>query len=90
MDWKLFVGTFFTIFLAELGDKTQMASLLLAARTKEIWTIFAAASLALICVTFLGVVFADALIKFLSPSLIKKGAGIVFILMGVLIFLDKI
>ncbi len=90
MDWNLFVTTFFTIFMAELGDKTQMASILMAAKTKDIWTVFAAASLALVSVTLLGVLFADLLTSVLSPSLIKKMAGMLFVAMGILIFFNKI
>ncbi len=90
MDWNLFAVTFFTIFMAELGDKTQMASILMAAKTKNIWTVFAAASLALICVTLLGVLFAEELTRFLSPSLIKRLAGLLFVIMGILIFFNKI
>ncbi|MFW6323427.1 MAG: TMEM165/GDT1 family protein [Desulfovibrionales bacterium] len=90
MDWKLFASTFIAIFVAELGDKTQLASVLLAAESKRIWTIFFSASLALIAVTFLGVVFAEIITAYLPANLIKKAASLAFIAIGILIFFDKL
>ena len=51
MDWRVLLATFGTIFLAEMGDKTQLAAMTMAAQTKRPWTVFAGASLALICVS---------------------------------------
>jgi Ca2+/H+ antiporter, TMEM165/GDT1 family len=90
MDWKLFASTFGVIFLAELGDKTQLACIMLAADSKRIWTVFFGASLALVTVTLLGVVFAQIICQFVPAQLIKKIASMGFILLGVLIFFDKL
>ncbi len=89
MDWKIFLTTFWAIFFAELGDKTQITTILMASKSEKIWTVFIASSLALIGVTLLGVLFADLLTHFISPSLIKKIAGILFISIGILILMDK-
>ena len=49
MDWKIFATVFGTVFLAELGDKTQLATVLFASKTAaSLWTIFIAASVALV------------------------------------------
>ena len=90
MDWKLFTITFWTIFIAELGDKTQLSTILMASKSKKIWTVFCASSLALVGVTLLGVLFSEIIVKFFPPYLIKKTAAIAFIAIGILIFLDKI
>jgi putative Ca2+/H+ antiporter (TMEM165/GDT1 family) len=55
MDWKVFLTTFGTIFLAELGDKTQLASIMMTSKTKLPWSVFIGASLALTLVTLAGV-----------------------------------
>lgn len=90
MDWKLLVTTFGTLFVAELGDKTQLACMLMTAKTQKPWTVFLGSSLALVLVSFLGVMFAQFICQYVSPNIIKKIAAVAFIVMGGLIFLDKI
>ena len=90
MDWKLFASTFGVIFLAELGDKTQLACIMLAADTRKIWTVFFGASLALVVVTLIGVLMAQLICQFVPAHLIKKIASVGFVVLGVLIFFDKI
>ncbi|NCC25744.1 MAG: TMEM165/GDT1 family protein, partial [Deltaproteobacteria bacterium] len=72
MDWKLLGTTFLTLFLAELGDKTQLACVMLAAKTEKPWTVFLGSSLALVLVSLIGVMFAQAICQFVSPEIIKK------------------
>ncbi|QJB57927.1 TMEM165/GDT1 family protein [Pseudodesulfovibrio sp. zrk46] len=90
MDWKLLATTFGTLFVAELGDKTQLACMLMTAKTQKPWTVFLGSSLALVLVSFLGVMFANFICQYVSPSIIKKIAAVGFVLMGGLIFFDKI
>ena len=90
MDWKLFATTFATIFVAELGDKTQLACVLTAADSRNPWVVFAGSSLALIATSLLGVLFADFICNFVSPAVIKKVAAVAFVVMGTLIYFDKI
>ena len=90
MDWKLLATTFGTLFVAELGDKTQLACMLMTAETRKPWTVFLGSSLALVLVSFLGVMFAQFVCQYISPNIIKKVAAVAFILMGGLIFFDKI
>ena len=89
MDWRVFVTTFGAIFLAEMGDKTQLAAMTMAAETKKPLTVFVSAALALACVSALGVVVGGALGHFLPLEWIKRAAAVGFIVIGVLILLDK-
>ncbi len=83
MDWKLFLVTFGAIFLAELGDKTQLAALSFAAGNRHaLFVVFLAASLAMTVATAIGVAFGAALTRLVDPRYIKIGAGILFILIG--------
>ncbi len=89
MDWKVFVTTFGTIFLAELGDKTQLASILMTSKTKLPLSVFLGASLALCSVTLLGVLFGEGLISIIPQNILKKGAALAFIVIGLWMFLGK-
>lgn len=90
MDWKLLATTFGTLFVAELGDKTQLACMLMTAKTQKPWTVFLGSSIALVLVSFLGVMFAQFVCQYISPHIIKKVAAVSFMIMGCLIFFDKI
>ena len=90
MDLKLFFTTFGIIFLAELGDKTQMASVMLVAQTQKPWTVFAGASLALVLITLAAVLFANFISCYIPVHIIKKVAAGGFLIIGLLMFMDKI
>ena len=84
MDWKILATVFATIFIAELGDKTQLATMLYAA-DKEVskWTVFVGASLALIVASALGVGAGGLVSQYLSERLLRAVAGLGFIVIGV-------
>jgi Ca2+/H+ antiporter, TMEM165/GDT1 family len=90
MDLKLFFTTFGIIFLAELGDKTQMASIMMAAHSQKPWTVFVGASLALVIITLVGVLFANMISNYIPGLAIKKIAAGGFLLIGGLMLIDKI
>jgi putative Ca2+/H+ antiporter (TMEM165/GDT1 family) len=90
MDWKLLWSTFVLLFVAELGDKTQLAVICTSASSGCPWTVFLGATLALITVTLIGTLAGQVIARFVSPDLLRKGAGGLFALMGVLMFFDKI
>ncbi|THB70495.1 MAG: hypothetical protein D6E12_02805 [Desulfovibrio sp.] len=90
MDWKLFATTFVTLFIAELGDKTQLACIMLAAESRKPWTVFLASSLALVLVSLLGVLLAAFICRWISPEIIKRVAGAGFVVLGALIFFGKL
>jgi putative Ca2+/H+ antiporter (TMEM165/GDT1 family) len=89
MDWRVFLTTFGTIFLAEMGDKTQLAAMTMAAETKKPLTVFVSAALALACVSALGVLVGGALGHYLPLEWIKRAAAVGFIAIGVLMLLGK-
>jgi putative Ca2+/H+ antiporter (TMEM165/GDT1 family) len=84
MDWKLFATVFGTVFLAELGDKTQLATLLFASRgAAALWTIFFAASAALVLTSAVGVAAGALVSQYVNPKYLSYAAGIGFIAVGV-------
>ncbi|WP_426357269.1 TMEM165/GDT1 family protein [Pseudocolwellia sp. HL-MZ19] len=84
MDWKIFLTIFASVFLAELGDKTQLATMLFAA-DKEVskYTVFLAASAALIVATAVGVLAGSLLSEYINEKYLHYFAGIGFIVIGV-------
>ena len=89
MDWKVFLTTFGTIFLAELGDKTQLAAIMMTSKTKLPLSVFLGASLALCLVTIVGVLLGEGLIAVIPQNILKKGAALAFIVIGIWMFLGK-
>jgi putative Ca2+/H+ antiporter (TMEM165/GDT1 family) len=84
MDWKLFVTVFGTVFVAELGDKTQLATMLFASRSAlNLWTVFAAAAAALVLASGLGVAAGGLVAQHLSPRYLSVAAGLGFIAIGI-------
>ena len=82
MNWKIFVSTFLLIFLAELGDKTQLAVMLQSAVHGRS-TVFIAASLALVLSTLLGVFLGGVLSRLVSERVIHGVGGALFIVFGI-------
>lgn len=89
MCWKTLLVTFGLVFLAEMGDKTQLATMLLVAQNKSPGSVFLGAAAALILTSFLGVAAGVFLTRLVPLTLIRSGAGAAFILIGVLLFLGK-
>jgi putative Ca2+/H+ antiporter (TMEM165/GDT1 family) len=89
MDWRVIVTTFGVIFLAEMGDKTQLAAMTMAANTKKPWAVLIGASVALACVSAIGVVVGGTLGHYVPIIWIKRAAAVAFIAIGVLILAGK-
>jgi putative Ca2+/H+ antiporter (TMEM165/GDT1 family) len=87
MDWKLFASTFAAIFLAEIGDKTQLATLSLAAGGSSRWVVFAGSALALVATSAIAVLAGEALSRAVPPSWLRRGAGVTFLILGVVFLL---
>ena len=84
MDWKILSTVFTAVFIAELGDKTQLATMLFAS-DKDVskLTIFAGAALALIVASAIGVVAGSAVSQYVSEKTLHYLAGIGFITIGI-------
>lgn len=83
MEWKLFLTVFGSIFLAEMADKTQIATMLFAAdRQVSKLTVFLAATLALAATTAIAVAAGSALSQVINPRLVSLFAGSGFVLIG--------
>src|SRR5262245_53919719 len=79
MDWRVLLTTFGVIFLAEMGDKTQLAAMTMAAEKKRPWEVFIGASLALAAVSAVGILVGSMLGQYLPVEWIKRVAGAAFI-----------
>ncbi len=90
MSLKIILTTFLTIFLAELGDKTQIAVLTLSAQSKNPISVFLGAILAFVVITFIGAILGDFITKFIPAHFIEKVAALAFIVIGILMLLEKI
>jgi putative Ca2+/H+ antiporter (TMEM165/GDT1 family) len=83
MDLKMLTTVFAAVFVAELGDKTQLATLLFAAdREVSGWTVFAGASAALVTASAIGVVAGTLLSQYINPRYLHYLAGVGFIAIG--------
>jgi len=83
MDWKIFLTVLGTVFIAELGDKTQLATMLFAAdREVSKITVFLAASAALILASAIGVLAGSLMSEFINEKILHYIAGAGFIVIG--------
>jgi putative Ca2+/H+ antiporter (TMEM165/GDT1 family) len=91
MDLKILLTTFGIIFLAELGDKTQLAILAFAAESRSRVAVFLGSSTALVLTSLLAVVFGSIVGRFVPANYLRTGAGALFIVLGmwILLFPDK-
>ena len=79
-----FATSFTLIFVAELGDKTQLAMIALAAGTGEIWAVFAGGTLALWTVSLIGILFGATLLRRIPKRRVHRAAALMFFVFGVL------
>jgi putative Ca2+/H+ antiporter (TMEM165/GDT1 family) len=85
-DLKVFLSTFVTIFLAELGDKTQLTTLLLTAKSHAPWVVFAGAGTALVTTSLLGVWLGCWLAQRISAKTLETAAGVLLLLISAQLF----
>jgi putative Ca2+/H+ antiporter (TMEM165/GDT1 family) len=88
MDWKLATTTFVAVFLAELGDKTQLMTLTLAGSNSSKRAVFVGAAAALIATTGLAVLLGDALTRVVPVLWLRRGAGLLFVGLGAFFLWD--
>jgi putative Ca2+/H+ antiporter (TMEM165/GDT1 family) len=89
MDLRVLLTTLGIIFLAEMGDKTQLAAMTMAAQTKKPWAVFLGASIALAAVSALGVLVGSVIGNYVPLEWVKRVAALAFIVIGVLMLMDK-
>lgn len=77
--WAVFTSTFVTIFLAEMGDKTQVVTLLMSAESQDPWLVFLGAAAALITTSLLGVLLGYWLSKKLNPKVLDLSVAILLL-----------
>lgn len=87
---RVIISTFCIVFMAELGDKTQLQTMLLATQTKSTWPVFIGASLALVLSSIIGVFAGGFLMKYIPPHFLQTAAGVSFIVVGFLTLLGKV
>lgn len=83
MDLKIVLTAFATLFLAEMGDKTQLAVITLTASSKKPLSVFLGAVAALSVVTALGILFGEGVVKALPEGLLQRVAATAFIGIGI-------
>ncbi len=86
MNWSALLSTFGLVFVAELGDKTQLAVMTQTCKFRRPWPVFVGGSLALTAVTALGAVGGQVVGQVVPAALIRVIAAVAFVVMGVLIW----
>lgn len=84
----VFGTTFVTIFLAEIGDKTQLSTLLMSAQSHSPWVVFIGSAAALITTSLLGVLLGSWIANRLSPKTVEKSAGVMLLVISLMLFWD--
>ncbi|NUN65928.1 TMEM165/GDT1 family protein [Pseudanabaena biceps] len=79
---QIVTTTFITVFVAEIGDKTQLTTLMIAAQSHQPWIVFVGAAIALVSTSLLGVMAGKWLSKTFSPSLLNTLAGLSFLVLS--------
>lgn len=88
--WKSVLTAFLLVFIAELGDKTQLSTMLLASKSDSIWLVFLGSSCALILASLLGVLFGSVINKYIPELYIQIGSGVTFLIIGFLLLAGKL
>jgi putative Ca2+/H+ antiporter (TMEM165/GDT1 family) len=89
VDWRVFLSTFALVFLAELGDKTQLATVAMMARSRSPLAVFGGAALALVTITLVSVLVCEALLRVVPVVYMTRATGVLFILIGATILLGR-
>ncbi|PSB33632.1 TMEM165/GDT1 family protein [Stenomitos frigidus] len=89
MDWHLLGISFITVFLSELGDKSQLAAIALSGNSKSPRTIFLGTAAALLLASLLGVFIGEGTAHLLPARLVKIAAALGFAVMAIRLLLPK-
>ncbi len=88
MDLRILLASFALVFLAELGDKTQLTALAFSSSSRSPWAVFLGTSLALVTASALAVAFGEVLSRVLPVKVLHISSAILFILMGVILLVN--
>jgi len=83
MAWSQFLTAFAAIFIAELGDKTQIAVITMSASSKHPLSIFIGGSIAMVLLTGIAVVGGEIVTRYISATVLSKVAAVLFVLIGI-------
>jgi putative Ca2+/H+ antiporter (TMEM165/GDT1 family) len=89
-ELRVLLSTFALLFVAELGDKTQLAVISMTAKHKMPVWVFIGATVALAAVTGLGVLGGEVLTRFVPEAVLRKVAAVSFVVMGLLMWFEKL
>lgn len=90
MNWRIIFSTFVVVFLAELGDKTQLSTMMLASSKKAPVSVFLGSAIALVLSSLIGVLVGDTICRVVSPAVIRFLAGAGFVVVGALILFGRV
>ncbi|MGA7932638.1 MAG: TMEM165/GDT1 family protein [Kovacikia sp.] len=89
MDWHLLGLSFITVFLSELGDKSQLAAIALGGNTKSPLAVFLGAAAALLLASLLGVLIGEGTAQLLPTRLVKIAAALGFAVIAARLLLPR-
>ena len=89
MILSLLISTFLTVFVAELGDKTQITTLTISGTSNKPLAVFLGSSMALVLASLLGALTGGSISSFLPEVVLKSIASITFFIIGIRIFINS-
>ena len=89
MILSLLLSTFLTIFIAELGDKTQLATLTMSGTSNKPLAVFLGSSTALVFASLIGALAGGSISNFLPEIILKSIASITFLIIGIKLFINS-
>ena len=90
MILSLLLSTFLTVFVAELGDKTQLATLTISGTSNKPFAVFLGSSCALVFASLLGALTGGSISSFLPEVILKSIASITFLIIGIRLFMNSL
>ena len=89
MDWKIFITTMGTIFIAELGDKTQLATIALGGKYLDTFSVSVGSTFGMLAANIPAVLMGDKILRVIPLKYIRWGASSLFIIFGIWILFYK-
>ena len=89
MILSLLLSTFITIFIAELGDKTQLATLTMSGTSNKPLAVFLGSSTALVLASLVGALAGGSISNFVPEIILKSIASVTFFILGIRLFINS-